>query len=239
MSHPSSTHLRAVQELQDRYRCHQCSSNGYCFIKEDPDTGKQEHINLDQKILNLWAAEMIVMPARATILYPPMQVKEIAKLMNPKAKKTNNNRVVASNEATTSLAPPISVVCNFPNPSERSACLLTPVICRRHEKSVSSPVFNVDPADYKDKGLMEFLTWCGKKYKDPEGFEVDVYEKLRDQDVGLDIFKDNGGIDAETLKRECNLTFGTAKRLVGSYNDWELSRKKVRNTYNGILHVLN
>jgi hypothetical protein len=69
----------------------------------------------------------------------------------------------------------------------------------------------VDPSDYKDKGLREFLTWCGDKYKDTELFEVQLYEKLKEQDVGLDIFKDNRRIDAETLKRECDLMFGTAK----------------------------
>lgn len=184
---------------------------------------------------------MIVMPARATILYPPMQVKEIAILMmgNSNAKKTKNSRLVASNETATTLAPPINVVCNFPNSSERNAYPSTPIIHRKYKKSVSSPIFNMDPADYQGKGLKDFLVWCGEKYKDPERFEEFVYEKLRGEDVGLDIFKDDGGIDAETLKKECKITFGIAKRLVNSFNDWELSRKKVNIIYNGILHVLN
>ena len=154
-------------------------------------------------------------------------------------KKPKNGRLVVNKEASSSLAPPINVVCNFPSSSERLAYPDTPIVRRKQEKGVFSPVFNVDPSDYKDKGLREFLTWCGDKYKDTELFEAQVYEKLKEQDVGLDIFKDDGGIDAETLKRECDLTFGTAKRLVASYSGWELSKKKVIATYSGILHVLN
>ena len=185
---------------------------------------------------------MIAMPVRATILYPPCHIKEISQLImnsDSTTKKPKNGRLVVNKEASSSLAPPINVVCNFPSSSERLAYPDTPIVRRKQEKGVFSPVFNVDPSDYKDKGLREFLTWCGDKYKHTELFEVQVYEKLKEQDVGLDIFKDDGGIDAETLRRECDLTFGTAKRLVASYSGWELSKKKVIATYSGILHVLN
>jgi len=198
-----------------------------------------DHIELDQKILNLWAAEMIAMPVRATILYPPCHIKEISQLiMNSDSKKPK--KLVVNKEASSSFTPPINVVCNFPSSSERLAYPDTPIVRRKPEKGVfNSPVFNVDPSDYKDKGLREFLTWCGNEFKETELFEVEVYAKLRKQDVGLDIFKDDGGVDAETLKRECGLTFGTAKRLVTAYSRWERSKKKVIATYSGILHVLN
>ena len=159
---------------------------------------------------------MIAIPVRATILYPPCHIKEIGKLImtaNSNIKKAKSSRFVGTNE--------------------------TPVTRRKQGKVGHSPVFGVDPSDYKDKGLREFLAWCGDRYKESELIEVEVYGKLTEQDVGLDIFKDDGGIDADTLKKECNLTFGTAKRLIASYNAWELSKKKVQSIYSGILHVLN
>jgi len=158
---------------------------------------------------------------------------------NSNIKKAKSSRFVGTNETSTNITPPVNVVYNFPGPSERLACPNTPVTRRKQGKVGHSPVFGVDPSDYKDKGLREFLAWCGDRYKESELFEVEVYGKLTEQDVGLDIFKDDGGIDADTLKKECNLTFGTAKRLIASYNAWELSKKKVQSIYSGILHVLN
>jgi len=232
MEKPTSEHTKAVFELQEKYRCNKCSSNGYCFIKKDPKTNEElNHINLDQKILNLWAAEMIAKPARGTILHPPIHINEIAELIfaDPASKSKKSKKAVVSSENTSSV-PPINVVCNYPSPSEQSKGPSTPPhppSKEKHRFEIFSPVFDCLPSDYQDWGLQQYLGWLGSKFEQEEYYESELYEKLKKERIGLDTFKDFGGITPEELKKECDITIGDARRLVGYYKEWELYKKKV------------
>ena len=170
MENPASEHTKVIFELQERYRCIKCSSNGYCFIKKDPKTNDElNHINLDQKILNLWAAEMIAKPARGTILHPPIHINEIVELIfaDPVSKSKKSKKAVVSGEHTSSV-PPINVVCNFPSQPERSKGPSTPTSSPSREKhrfEIFSPVFDFLPSDYQDWGLKQYLGWLGSKFE--------------------------------------------------------------------------
>jgi hypothetical protein len=216
------------QDIQNRYRCTQCSSNGYCFKKINHSTGKEQHFDIDPKLLTLWAAE--VDQSRATIYYPPCNIKEFDELLNSDSKrKTKSSRTVSNDDSNPNSAPHITY--NFaPGPVP-----YTPP--RRQAIDSHSPVRGVDPADYDGPGLKMFLDWCAKKYKDPEFSEI--YSKLKEKRNGVDIIK--GNKEAEAIAKECNILPALCTRLKESFSSWERERMvcSFLQTYNGTLHLRN
>jgi hypothetical protein len=216
---PDSAHLQAKQALQERWRCVECSSNGYCFKKKNLDTGKDEHFNLEPKHISLWAAQLVLKDA--VMAYPPCQIPEFDELLQSKSKKKSNTSRIAniahSSESHVAV-PPINVVCNFPSSNGGIVDPATPSSYKSKARIAPSPVRGVQPEDYNGSGLIAFLKWCQVKYKD-DAFVGDVFEKLQIEGVGVDTFK--AGITASTLKNECKIKFGDADRLVTSFPSWE------------------
>jgi hypothetical protein len=212
---PDSPHLQAKQALQDRWRCLQCSTNGYCFKKKNLNTGKEEHFNLEPKHISLWAAQIVL--TEAVIAYPPCQILEFDELLQSKSKKKSTASRVANAHHSLDNVPPINVVCNFPSSNKGIVSPTTPSF-NKSKKIALSPVRSVQPEDYNGSGLIAFLRWCQDKYKD-DTFIKEIFEKLQSEGIGVDTFK--SGITASTLKNECKLKFGEANRLVTSFPLWE------------------
>ena len=66
-----------IQQLQDKWHCGKCSSNGYCYKWNNSRTGKPECFPLMQNHLNIWA-DMIIAKS-ATECAPPFQCHEFQK----------------------------------------------------------------------------------------------------------------------------------------------------------------
>jgi hypothetical protein len=212
-----------MQTLQNRWRCLECSSNGYCFRKRNPETGKEEHFNLEPRLLSLWAAQMASGEAVAT--YPPCQIEEFNNLLHPKSKNrsksTRSTTLTPQISESNTSGPPINVVCNFP---ERMQSPTTPPIRNAVPQTFTSPVYGVAPAEYNGQGLLEFMEFCKDRYED-DSFTEETLEKLLTQNIGVDVIKD--GIDAVQLQDICKIKFGTAVRILQSFSNWEAKKRKV------------
>ena len=140
--------FKAKQDLQTKYRCTKCSSNGYCFKKINLYMSKEQHFNIDPKLLVLWAVE--IGQIRATSFYPPCNIREFDLLLkyDPK-QKTKSSGTVSNNDSNPNSAPHITY--NFaPGPGFHMPS-------HRQTKYHSCPVRGVDPADYDGPALKMFL----------------------------------------------------------------------------------
>jgi hypothetical protein len=195
--------------------------NGYCFKKINHRTGKEQHFDIDPKLLTLWGAE--IDQGRATIFYPPCNIKEFDELLNSDPKqKTKSSRTVSRDDGDNS-APNSTphIRYNFAPSSIPHTPSPVPRIPRLSIDSSHSPVRGVDPADYDGVGLKMFLDWCAKKYNDPEFSEI--HSKLKEKRNGVDIIK--GNKEAEAIAKECNILPALCTRLKESFASWELERE--------------
>ena len=220
-SEEQGPHLEAYRELQDRWRCLECSTNGFCYRKKNLDTGRVVHINLDSDIMSKWAALMVTGDAVAHC--PPGNVEEFDKLvtdaMNSKKKKSSNTGTHAFNSIDGhGGAPQVVYNYNIAPPQQPSPRPETPKAPKATCVSLLSPIHGIEPKDYNTAGLEAFMDYCYKKYDDFEF--LDAFHSLQEKRLGIDLLKD---IDANILKSECNLSYGTALRIIKCYPAWKES----------------
>jgi hypothetical protein len=225
-------HLEAYRAIQDRWRCLECSTNGYCYLKKNLDTGRIVHINLETHIISKWAS--LIITGDAVVHGPPCNVEEFDKLvndaMNPKKNKSSNSDMQQGHSQLGHGALP-QVIYNYnmapTHPSPHSETPSPKTSPRARFASLLSPIHGIDPKDYNTTGLEEFIDYCFAPY----GYDDDYYEvlhSLQEQKIGVDLLKD---VDINILKSECGLKHGIAMRIVKCYPIWKASLAKVPSPY--------
>jgi hypothetical protein len=208
--------MRKLHALQEKWRCLSCSSNGYCFRKKNLHTGKEEHFDINPKLLRLWAA--LIVKGEAVMTYPPCNVDEFRQLLNsnPKGKQKAGRTTSESNDRE------IHVVCNanfapFPTLPSYDNRLSTPAP-KKASSTIISLVHGIHPRDYNDTGLYRYMRFCEDRYDDP-AYTGEIYTKLREQNVGVDLFKE--GIQLNDLRESFGFKYGDARRLISTFKMFE------------------
>lgn len=227
------SHLYVVRELQDKYRCLECSSNGFCFVQKHPDTGKLIHINLEASIINLWALKIVEKTSVPAGL--PTHVEEFEKLVR-EAFYPNKKKLVSGQQSGADGYQGDVHVHNHTTVNVPSANIPTipSTPTGKETKSVSlfSPIYGFTAKDYRKRGLTAFIEWCEEKYGDEDGEFKLAYSLLFANNVGLDTL---AKVKAADLITGCKIEFGTAWRIIEAYPTWREFLKVLYTVYVTIL----
>ena len=207
--------------LQDKWRCaHHTGS--FCYV----DPTSNHHIHLSPAELGIWATAII--HEAATISCPPRSV-EFDKILNPKkkggstAKTTPQNVEIHEDHVNSNkpiihyhmLPPTIAAAPRQEEPTPKK---------KRRRSSIhalkSSPIPGFEVPEYNSKGLLAYLKWCTDKYHDCEF--MDAYGSLSKHKMGIDVIL---AVTALDLHKVCDISFGTAIRIIHCYPKWLLELK--------------
>jgi hypothetical protein len=214
---PDSTHMRKQGELQEKYRCESCSSNGYCWPRVHRLTGKQDHIEFDGRHLSIWASAILA--SKAYLDQYPIHIQEFAELWERKEGKGQKKGTNLTTTADSDRSIIVTVNNQLPAHPEPPS---TPIQKPRNVV-YPSPVPGVAKRDYSGDGLLKFLDWVDEEYGT---FSRDfTYEALRRGDIGLDHLKLR--IDPKEIEKECGLKYSAAMRLLHAYGEWDLVQRKM------------
>jgi hypothetical protein len=245
---PYDKHDTIYRSLQERYLCKICDPSGgrWCWKQQFKGWNEPSHRQLNSTLLSSWATAII--DHGASEHYPPRIPEFDDIILEPLYKKNprhmvNVNSVNSVNLLMSQVGNGITREFHFVhgggNPwdyerkqgsFENNASLCTPA--RRRQKAVnnasSSPVSSITTLDVEDGvSLKEFQKWCQKVHQVDYDW-TEVFDILRDADVGLDSFSNTMGkkTKASKLVRLCAsgsavpLKIAAAERLCKAHMRW-------------------
>jgi hypothetical protein len=187
--------------------------------------------------ISLWGALVAKGDGSACISYPPMQIPEFHRKFSRDGMKFNTRsprNSPASEASFQHLGSPIHITCNIAASETSTPPTLSPAPTvapmaappGAEVEAETSRVFGYDPHEYNQEGLMGFMEWLTAKYQDNE-FVNDSYYRLQEKKLGIDLLKD---ITSDVLVKECDITLGTAFRIVKGYMAWQKTLDKSNTT---------
>jgi hypothetical protein len=150
--------------------------------------------------------------------YLPCNIDEFQQLLNsnPKEKQKAGRTTSELNDRE------IHVVYNanfapFPTLPSYDNRLSTPAP-KKASSTIISLVHSIHPRDYNDIELYRYMRFCEDRYDDP-AYTGEIYTKLREQNVGVDLFKE--GIQLNDLRESFRFKYRDARRLISTFKIFE------------------